>query len=298
MSAESPGRHNSHLTGTIKDQSSISSYSQQHPANVQALRAFKTIVKSCYGPYGHLKMVQNQCGGHVTVTSSSKRLLSSLSLSKPVLKLVSAAVQGHLQVFSDGGLYAALFACLLVEGCWATGFHPALCAIINELLLDRSLQMLESSTECRLPVDVASMETLLSLVNSVIGSKPACGLMQHEISLISSLILQSFISSLPSADHNRQMTIPEVQIVTVQSQPISDSHIKQGVLVEAPEIPATFTRDIHLPRVQSGPREGCVLVALYGISLAGDSEEFVDGRSVHQQHDEWIKENIEIRDQW
>lgn len=56
-----------------------------------------------------LKFFQSSSGGHVTVTSTSSKMLHSLSgLSHPILRLILAAVQGHLDNYSDGGLQTAL----------------------------------------------------------------------------------------------------------------------------------------------------------------------------------------------
>ena len=56
-----------------------------------------------------LKFFQSSSGGHVTVTSTSSKILHSLSgLSHPILRLILAAVQGHLDHYCDGGLQTAL----------------------------------------------------------------------------------------------------------------------------------------------------------------------------------------------
>ncbi|XP_030834395.1 McKusick-Kaufman/Bardet-Biedl syndromes putative chaperonin-like isoform X2 [Strongylocentrotus purpuratus] len=274
MCAVSPGASMAYQTP--KEQSHISSYDQQHPANIQALQAFKSIIKSCYGPQGHLKMIQNQCGGHVTLTSSSQRLLSTLSLSKPVLKMLSAAVEGHLKVYSDGGLHAALLACSLIEGCWETGLHPMMSVAVNEVMQDICKKTMMSSDIFRIPINVASMETLLSLVRSVIASKPGCGLVKQDLHLIASLVVQSFISSIPSVDHGQPLTIPEVQVIGVEGEMPSGSHILEGILIEAPDIPAFYTKDLQVPRIDSGRDAGCIRVVLFNISLSGDSEEYAD----------------------
>ena len=45
----------------------------------------------------------------MTVTSSSRRMIDNLSSSShPVVRLLLAAVKGHLDVYSDGGLRTAL----------------------------------------------------------------------------------------------------------------------------------------------------------------------------------------------
>ncbi|XP_071501917.1 molecular chaperone MKKS-like [Diadema antillarum] len=278
MSAFSPGSCNSQVSATPREQSHISSYQQQHPANVRALRVFRSILSSSFGPSGFLKMIQNQSGGHLTLTSSSQRLLQSMSLSKPILKLIAAAVEGHLKIWSDGGLYTALLTCALIEECWESGLHPVLCVSVNEILRDLCLQTLNQQDGLRIPIDLASMDAMLSLVRPVIGSKPGCGMDTGQVTFISSLVMQAFVSSIPSPNSQQVLTLPQVQIVGVESWPISGSHFVQGVLMAAPDIPTSFKRDLGTPGVHTGPEGGGIRVALYDISLAGDSEEFIDVR--------------------
>ena len=56
-----------------------------------------------------LKFFQSSCGGHVTVTSTSSKILHSLSgLSHSIPRLILSAVKGHIDSYSDGGLQTAL----------------------------------------------------------------------------------------------------------------------------------------------------------------------------------------------
>ena len=65
-----------------------------------------------------LKFFRSSSGGHVTVTSTSSKILHSLSgLSHPIPRLILSAVKGHLEGYSDGGLRTALLLlrCIVVE---------------------------------------------------------------------------------------------------------------------------------------------------------------------------------------
>ena len=56
-----------------------------------------------------LKFFQSSCGGHVTVTSASSKILHSFSgLSHSMPRLILSAVKGHLDSYNDGGLQTAL----------------------------------------------------------------------------------------------------------------------------------------------------------------------------------------------
>ena len=56
-----------------------------------------------------LKFFQSSSGGHVTVTSTSSKILHGFSsLSHPIPRLILSAVRGHLDAYNDGGLRTAL----------------------------------------------------------------------------------------------------------------------------------------------------------------------------------------------
>ena len=56
-----------------------------------------------------LKFFQSSSGGHVTVTSTSSKILHSLSgLSHPIPRMIFSALRGHLERYGDGGLRTAL----------------------------------------------------------------------------------------------------------------------------------------------------------------------------------------------
>ena len=75
-----------------------------------------------YGLLNRLKFFQNSAGGHVTLTSSSRRVIESLlSNSHPVVRLVLTAVKGHLDNYFDGGLQTALLVFRYNIGCGSTG---------------------------------------------------------------------------------------------------------------------------------------------------------------------------------
>lgn len=67
-----------------------------------------SIMNSVHHLY-RLKFFQTSGGGHVTVTSTSSKILHSLSgLSHPISRLILSAVRGHLDAYNDGGLRTAL----------------------------------------------------------------------------------------------------------------------------------------------------------------------------------------------
>ena len=241
----------------------------QHPDNIQALETFTLLIQSCYGPTGRLKTIQNSCGGQVTITSSSSVFVKRLSVSRPLLRLMLAAIGGHVVTCSDGGLFCALLMTNLVKSCRELDLHPVLCIEVNELLLKMSMEFLNSDQSCRVSVNVSDIQAMLSLIRSVISTKPACGLTPRETDFICNLTLHAFLRGLPSSAGGR-LRIPTVRYILVEGKTPMDSLILDGVLVESPQIPTYTSKKLDLLR-QDGIR-----VALFNTSLAGGGEGFPD----------------------
>lgn len=91
-----------------------------------------------------------------------------------------------------------------------------------------------------------------------------------------SLNTQAFLQSLPSNSQDSLVPLAElqpVQIVTCEGDPVSESKIIQGVILQAPDV-ATFQRKKALVSHHTK-------VALYNVSMAGDT-------------DEWFNDNVKI----
>ena len=213
----------------------------------------------------------------MTTTSSSNRLLQNLTVSKPALKLMVAALQGHLSKFSDGGLYCGLLMTGLVETCSSLDVHPVLCSVINEHVTRLCLELLDS---LKIPVNVADVNSMINIVRTVVDSKPLCNLTVSERDHVCSLVLQAFLKTLPvdSPNNNSPNTIPltHIELLSVEGFPTLDSRVIEGVLLERTKFMTVTCEKNAIPQVHSGLREGQIRVALYDISMAGDSQDFVD----------------------
>ncbi|XP_038075215.1 McKusick-Kaufman/Bardet-Biedl syndromes putative chaperonin-like [Patiria miniata] len=265
MSAMSPGIPRVQQQKTLTTVQKLS-----HSDVAQALETFKLLIQSCYGPAGHLKTIQNSCGGQVTVTSTASVLVRQLSVSRPFLRLMLAAFEGHVASCSDCGLFCALLMTNLIQSCSELDLHPVLCIDINELMLKLCLDYLNSDDSCRVDVNIADSQTMMSLVRSVISTKPACGLSLRETDLICNLTLQAFLYGLPSSESN--ISIPSLKYVLVEGRTPMNSHIVEGVLIESPQIPPYTSKGFNLPRQD----DGSIKVALFNTSLAGGGESFPD----------------------
>ena len=88
-------------------------------------------------------------------------------------------------------------------------------------------------------------------------------------SITTLIFKQAFLQSLPTLNCPSTMTAPvPIQIMTCEGDSVQDSKILQGVLLVAPEIP-TFRENKLLVSSK-------VKVAVYNISMAGDTEEWFD----------------------
>jgi len=127
-------------------------------------------------------------------------------------------------------------------------------------------------------VDIGNMKSMLSVVNSIVGTKPACHLSESERHHISVLVIKAFLHSLPSnatKGSSKTITAPvPVQIMTCEGDSVKDSKLLSGVLLQAPDIP-TFQ---HQSRTLVNHTSK---VALFNISMAGDTVE-------------WFSDNIKM----
>lgn len=239
------------------------------------LKTLKDLVYSARGPNGRLKFFQSSSGGHVTVTSTSSKILHSLSgLSHPILRLILAAVQGHLDNYSDGGLQTALLLVSLVQSSLDLPIPRALLTQLYHHSLEILRNHLESC-QWKIKLDIGNMKSMMTLINSIIGTKPACRLSESERRHIGVLILQAFVKSIPSGAARQGspetvLTPERILILTCEGDSVEESRILEGVVLRAPDI-ATFQLQ-GKTLVGNSPK-----VALYNISMAGDTEEWFAG---------------------
>ncbi|XP_049725853.1 McKusick-Kaufman/Bardet-Biedl syndromes putative chaperonin-like [Elephas maximus indicus] len=233
------------------------------------LSVLKGIVTSCYGPSGRLKQLHNGAGGHVCTTSQSSALLHSLSVTHPVLKILTASMQNHVSCFSDCGLFMAILCCNLIENVQGIDLAPTTIIELNKLLLSLCTNYLKSEAcACRIPVDFSSTQILLCLVRSILTSKPACMLTRKEVDHISALVLRAFLLTIPekAGDH---IILGKSIIVPLKGQRVIDSTVLPGMLIE--------TSEVQLIRMLPIKKSGALKVALFCVSLSGDFSDTGEG---------------------
>lgn len=234
-----------------------------------SLAALRGLVTSCYGPAGRLKQLHNGRGGSVVTTSQSAALLAGLPVSHPVLKVLTAAVRNHVACFSDGGLFTAILCCNLVENVQRLGLTPTTVIKLNKHLLSLCTSYLKSEVcACRIPVDFSSTQILLSLVRSILTSKPACMLIAKEVDHISTLILRAFLLTIPE-NAQEHIILGKSIIVPLKGQRVIDSAVLPGILIEVSEV--------QLMKILPIKKSDSFKVALFGVSLSGDLSDTGEG---------------------
>ncbi|KFQ39406.1 McKusick-Kaufman/Bardet-Biedl syndromes putative chaperonin, partial [Mesitornis unicolor] len=222
------------------------------------------ILKSCYGPAGRLKHLHNGVGGYVCTTSQSSAILSRVSVSHPVLRVLMASVQNHVSRFSDCGLFTAILCCSLIEN--FKSLNVASCTVIkiSKHLLSLCMDYLKSEAcGCRVSVDFSSVEMLFCLVRSVLTSKPACMLSKTEVDHLTMLILKAFMFTVP-CHVEANAVLGKCIIVPVKGRRAADSTVLPGVLIETPEIQPA--KPLAVKRTCSN----AIKMALFCVSMTGD----------------------------
>ncbi|XP_054239454.1 molecular chaperone MKKS-like [Indicator indicator] len=230
----------------------------------QSLSVLSGVLKSCYGPAGRLKQLHNGVGGYVCTTSQSSAVLRHLSVSHPVLRVLTASVQNHISRFSDCGLFTAILCCSLIENFKSLNVGACTIIKISKHLLSLCMDYLKSEAcGCRVPVDFSCVETLLCLVRSILTSKPACMLTKTEVDHLTMLILKAFMFTIP-CHVKTNAVLGKCVIVPVKGRRVMESTVLPGLLLETPEIP--LAEQPIVKRTSSN----VIKVALFSVSMSGD----------------------------
>ncbi|NWQ65016.1 TCPQ protein, partial [Neopipo cinnamomea] len=230
----------------------------------QSLLLLSRIFRSSYGPAGRLKQLHNGVGGCVCTTSQSSALLRHLSVSDPVLRVLTASVQNHVSRFSDCGLFTAILCCGLIEN--FRSLNVASCTVIKitRHLLSLCVDYLKSEAcGCRVSVDFSSIETLACLVRSVLTSKPACMLNKTEVEYLTTLVLKAFLFTVPCHVETNAV-LGKCIIVPVKGRRVMDSTVLPGLLIETPEI------QLGKPLAVKRTGSNMIKIAVFCVSMSGD----------------------------
>lgn len=263
---------------SFKEQSEINS--SELDDNLGSLRLLQNIALTSRGPDGKVKVIQNSAGGHVTLTSLSGRLLSMLSISKPLLKMLTSSTEGQIQAFGDGGLFLIVCCVNIIE---LSENSPTGNRVLVELfdeLMELALDVLKSDQFLgKIKLSLTSTVHMLSLVKTIFSSKPLCKLSDDSLTLIASMVVECFLSSVKDDNKNTN----SVLILTTDCLPVNQSHYLPGILMLYPEISPSSVKKFQFVR-----KDSKILVALVTASMSGDSEEIMQGHFI--QRGEFVAE--------
>ncbi|KAL7841405.1 hypothetical protein SRHO_G00250960 [Serrasalmus rhombeus] len=236
---------------------------------LQKLSLLRHMLSSCYGPFGRLKQIHNNVGGHVLTTSTSSVLLKALTFSEPLLKLLATFVTNHISRFGDCGLFTGIFCIGLIENAHKLNLGAAAASRVYKQLLKESVCYLTSDCcGCKVEVDFSSIHSLMALAHSVITSKRACMLTPDEAQYIISITVQAFLQSVP-CDSSDRTCFGRTVTVPLQGQPVRDSAVFSGLLVEV-----SMQQSEELQRLRPGPYK----IVLFSTSLSGDLSEIGEAK--------------------
>lgn len=242
---------------------------------LKALQTLHTIVSSSRGPDGNTKLLQNQSGGHLTLTSSSKRLLSCLSITKPVIQLIVSSAQGHLDAYSDGGLFLISFATSLAEMSIESDLNCKSLSEIFERLLTICIEYTNlDSCGCKINAVLSDIKFMKSCVRTVIQSKPLCKLSEDKLDFISRLIIEAFLNNMSESESN--VGIHNIHIICNEDRCFLESKLLSGLMIQAPELSKFKVSKWDLKRHRE--KRNRIKVAMVTVSMSGDLEEMPDAK--------------------
>lgn len=266
----------SHIASPLKQTSTINCHVTKSKDTLDAIKLLELVFASCYGPSGKLKLTQNSLGGHVTMSSSCGRLLQVLSYTNPMVKLLTSAIQGHINNYSDGGLFAGILATKLINSSLRLGHHKNLQSEIYEKLLRYSVSFLMPKN-CTLKsrLDFKNLTLLMNFVKNIIN-KPGCCLQNKQNhDHISSIVLQAFLSSLNSEEKlhvHAAGHITPIQYLCIEGKHVKDSQVLNGILYQL-----TKMTDLKFVTECLEKKKGFKLkIGIFRVSLAGDSSEILN----------------------
>lgn len=261
---------------SAKEQSAVTRNILGDEDTFRAVYTLRNVCQSCLGPHGQCKLVHNGVGGHVTVTSSASRLLKSTQVTNPVLRLVSTAVQTHLDMHSDGGTMMATLTLLIIERALRLQINRRLITDVLDVVTKECIRYMNSN-DCpaRVSVSLDSLFDLACVVNGITSTKPAAGMTKADIGHINQCLVEAFLKTTPDKRETKKANA-DVQYVCVGGRRPAHSYVTNGLFIDSPQIPTCRTMPLAVRRVPDGARRGLVATVLYGVSMAGDAEDNLD----------------------
>lgn len=235
------------------------------PAVINALNVLLSISSTCRK--GFIKIIQNSVGGCLTMTSNSCRLLQTLSVSKPIIRIIVSAAQGHLHHFSDGGHFVLILILQLLDNFLKLKVTSSYLSELYEKFLTIIVDELSSDLS-RINLDISSLKQMKSFAESIINTKPLCKLNEENLDYFSTVLVKLFVNYLP-CDGQMGSWEQNVHFICDHGLPVSNSELIDGLLLQGYQFPK-----IAIDKLKSVNSK--IFVAVVTVSMAGDTEELLE----------------------
>lgn len=251
------------VTNYLSSTSSLSVNPLKNDSNIAALKTLEEVIRTCIGPYGNLKAIQNAAGGHVTVTSSSQRLFPIISIQNTLLKLIASSTKTHLNCFSNNGLCCCFLTLKLVTNSlfvsYPLPFVGKLFEHFGKIFIDNL--NIDKNT-CVLNMDWSNLGYFQSVILTVLQSKPGCILRDEDLHHLCILLMKAHLSCIPSPPS--LVYHKNINFICLESASCDKSSLFEGLLVRPPEM---ALKNLTLLFEKSN-----VKIVLYTSSLSGDAD--------------------------
>ena len=166
-----------------------------------ALDTLSHLASTCYGPAGRSKIVRaNASGGGLTVTSTSHKLFSALTLHEPIAKVILELLVARQAKGADGGLFTVLLTTGMLRGVW----RSSLPARVAAALMPEALARCAAYARCGSlagQLRISHLPTLLALVRGVLAPKHVALPAGDPVALqqLCVLVVSAFVRAVPRA---------------------------------------------------------------------------------------------------
>lgn len=277
----------------LQHSSHLNVYGLKYHQSQQAIITVLRLISSCIGPYGKNHVIRNTCGGHMTVSSSSKRLLSAMMISRNELKVIVSAVLGHVNDYWDGGLFMTYVILRLVKSIVSTDMsHFIASSLLHQFISSINSYLL--SPDCKIVVDVdfSNVHVLLAYVRSILMSKILINMQMSDCQRLCSMIVETFLGAVPSSPQERCSN--GILVIGVENQHVSSSKVLEGLLLRCPDVSLSDIESefvnlkISIETDKCGRTFSFVKTILVTCSMSGDMEEIPPSRieATEQQFDQ------------
>jgi len=224
------------------------------------LKEIIDLAESSIGPHGRLKVLQTKAGGYAMITTTSSRLFDFISAKDPVSQILLTGFSTHQHLLKNGGLFLASLSCNFYLAHCGSSLPRSTCIEMNIYVHERIKQELNENFVTKI-LDIGNASNMLTLVKSILRSKPVCQLTEDEIEHLSIKILKAFFVNADSQIETQYGLV----IVPLQGPAVIQSHLISGIVLKLPKV---ISLSEKLQTVCKGRPKLVVVLA----SLAGDQQ--------------------------